>query len=121
MSSGSSRLRRADVENYQFPFIADEGKTGATFCQRLIGLVAVRTDCEVWMLYTSFMRAIGPALLWSYGPEAEATAVGTTGGGADVEGPPRMPALSWEKFARDLRLARRFTDQIYVHSLEGCV
>ena len=32
-----------------------------------------------------------------------------------------MPALSWEEFARDLRQARHFTEQIYVHSLEGCV
>jgi hypothetical protein len=109
------------VENYQFPLIADERKTAATFLQRLMGLVDVRTDREVWMLYTSFMRAIGPGLLWNYGQEAEAIAVGTTGGGPDIAGHPQMPALSWEEFARDLRLARRFTDEIYVHSLEGCV
>ena len=34
---------------------------------------------------------------------------------------PEMPTLSWDEFARDLRLARHWTDQVYVHSLEGCV
>jgi len=73
------------------------------------------------MLYTSFLRRLGPGLLWSYGPEAEAIALGTPGGGPDIDGHPQMPALSWEEFARDLRLARHFTDLIDVHSLEGCV
>jgi hypothetical protein len=73
------------------------------------------------MLYTSFMRTLGPGLLWSYGPEAQAIAVGTTGGGPDIPGHPQMPSLSWDEFARDLRLARHFAEQIYVHSLEGCV
>jgi hypothetical protein len=109
------------VENYQFPLIADERKTGSTLVQRLLGLVDVPTDREVWMLYNSFLRTLGPGILWSYGPEAEAIAVGTTGGGPDIPGHPQMPALGWEEFARDLRLARRWTDQIYVHSLEGCV
>jgi hypothetical protein len=109
------------VENYQFPLIADERAAGSTFLQRLVGLVDVRTDREVWMLYTSFARTIGPGILWAYGPQAEAIAVGTTGGGPDVEGHPQMPALSWDEFARDLRLAAHWTDEVYVHSLEGCV
>ena len=32
-----------------------------------------------------------------------------------------MPALSWKELAGDLRLARHFSDQILIHSLEGCV
>jgi hypothetical protein len=60
-------------------------------------------------------------MLWSYGREAEAIAVGSTGGGPDIEGQPQAPALNWEELARNLRLARQFTDQIYIHSLEGCV
>jgi hypothetical protein len=109
------------VENYQFPLIADERWAGSTLLQRLVGLVDVRTDREVWMQYNSFMRGVGPGLLWSYGPAAEAIAVGTTGGGPDVPGHPQMPTQTWDELARDLRLARHFTDQIYVHSLEGCV
>jgi hypothetical protein len=109
------------VENYQFPLIADERRAGSTLLQRLMGLVDVRTDREVWMIYSSFMRALGPGLIWSYGPEAPAIGVGTTGGGPDIPGSPQMPSLSWEELARDLRLAGRWCDQILIHSLEGCV
>jgi hypothetical protein len=86
-----------------------------------MGLVDVRTDREVWMQYTSFVGSLGPGILWSYGPESDAIAVGTTGGGPDVPGHPQFTPLSWEELARDLRLARRWTDQLYIHSLEGCV
>ena len=114
---------RADgwtVENYQFPLIADERRAGSALLQRL-ALVDVRTDREVWMIYSSFMRALGPGLIWSYGPEAAAIGVGTTGGGPDIPGSPQMPSLGWEELARDLRLAARWSDQILIHSLEGCV
>jgi hypothetical protein len=109
------------VENYQFPLIADERRVGSTLLQRLMGLVDVRTDREVWMQYTSFVGSLGPGILWSYGPESNAIAVGTTGGGPDVPGHPQFTPLNWEELARDLRLARRWTDQLYIHSLEGCV
>jgi hypothetical protein len=108
------------VENYQFPLIADERQAGSTVLQRL-ALVDVATDCEVWMLYSSFMRALGPGLIWAYGPQAQAIAVGTTGGGPDIPDSPQMPTLTWEQLAGDLRLARHFCDQILIHSLEGCV
>lgn len=114
---------RADgfqVENYQFPLIADERQAGSTMLQRL-ALVDVATDREVWMLYSSFLRALGPGLIWAYGPEAKAIAVGTTGGGPDIPRSPQMPTLNWEELAGDLRLARHFCDQILIHSLEGCV
>lgn len=110
------------VENYQFPLIADERWAGSTLLQRLLGLVDVRTDREVWMLYTSvFPGGIGPGLLWTYGPQAPAVGVGSTGGGPDIPGHPEVPALDWEAFARDLRLARRWSDDLLIHSLEGCV
>ena len=73
------------------------------------------------MQYNSFIRTLGPGLLWSYGPEARALAVGTTGGGPDVPGHPQMPVLSWDELARDLRLARHWSDDLFIHSLEGCV
>lgn len=114
---------RADgwrVENYQFPLVADERRAGSDLLQRL-ALVDVATDREVWMLYSSFMRALGPGLIWAYGPEAAAIGVGTTGGGPDIPGSPQMPSLSWQELERDLRLARHFCDQILIHSLEGCI
>jgi hypothetical protein len=109
------------VENYQFPLIADERRAGSNLLQRAMGLVDVNTDREVWMLYNSFIRRIGPGILWSYGPEAAAIAVGTTGGGPDVPGHPQMPTLNWDELARDLRLARHWSEDLYIHSLEGCV
>jgi hypothetical protein len=108
------------VENYQFPLIADERRAGSTLLQRL-ALVDVRTDREVWMLYSSFMRRVGPGFIWTYGPEAPAIGVGTTGGGPDIPGSPQMPALGWDELARDLLLARHWCDDILIHSLEGCV
>jgi hypothetical protein len=108
------------VENYQFPLIAEERRARSTMLQRL-ALVDVRTDREVWMLYSSFMPGVGPGFLWSYGPEAEAIGVGTTGGGPDIPGSPTMPTLGWEELARDLLLARHWCDDILIHSLEGCV
>jgi hypothetical protein len=114
---------RADgwtVENYQFPLIADERQAGSTLLQRL-ALVDVTTDREVWMIYSSFMRGLGPGLIWNYGPEASAIGVGTTGGGPVIPGSPQLPVLSWDELARDLRLAGHWCDQILIHSLEGCV
>ena len=115
---------RADgwqVENYQFPLIADERRAGSDLLQRLAGLVEVSTDREVWMLYSSFLRSVGPGMIWSYGPEASAIAVGSTGGAPDIPGHPQVPSLGWDELERDLLLASRFCDDLYIHSLEGCV
>jgi hypothetical protein len=60
----------------------------AVLLQRL-ALVDVATDREVWMLYSSFMRALGPGLIWAYGHQAPAIGVGTTGGGPDIPGSPQ--------------------------------
>jgi hypothetical protein len=115
---------RADgwqVENYQFPFIADERRAGADLLQRLAGLVDVSSDREVWMLYSSFIRSLGPAMICSYGPQAQAIAVGSTGGGPDIPGQPQVPSLSWEELRTDLLQAHRFCHDLYIHSLEGCI
>lgn len=109
------------VENYQLPPMADERRVGSTLLQRLLGLVDVTTDREVWMLYSSFFGSLGPGLLWSYGPEAPAIAVGSTGGAPDIPGSPRVPTLDWDELARDLSLARHWGDTVLIHSLEGCV
>jgi len=108
------------VDSYQFPVIADERLTGSSLLQRLAGLVDLPVDREVWMLYTSFLRPSGVGLLCSYGPEAQAIGLGSTGGGVDVGIMDARP-LEWEELARDLRLAWYYNDQIYVFSLEGCV
>jgi hypothetical protein len=109
------------VENYQFPLIADERQAGSDLLQRVAGLVDVPTDQEVWMLYTSFLRSLGPGMICSYGPQAQAIAVGSTGGSPDIPGHHQVPTLGWEELERDLLLARRWSDDLYIHSLEGCV
>jgi len=73
------------------------------------------------MLYTSFLRPRGPGVLWSYAPDAGSIAVGSTGGGVQVGGIGDVPPLDWGEFSRDLRLARRWSDDVHVFSLEGCV
>ena len=108
------------VDSYQMPMIADEREAGSTLIQRLFGLVDVRVDREVWMLYTSFERPQGAGVLASYAPTAQSIGLGSTGGGVDVEfgGP---PPLSWDELARDLRLAWYWCEDIHIFSLEGCV
>ena len=108
------------LKNYQFPVIADERRIGSTLLQRLLGLVDVPTDREVWMIYTPVLPGIGPGLLWSYAPDAAVIGVGSTGG-PDIPGHPTVPALEWDELARDLRLARHWCDDLLSHSLEGCV
>jgi hypothetical protein len=68
------------------------------------------------MLYRSFIGLIGPAVPARYGSSADAVAVGSTSGGIDDgrggagEAVARTPG--WEKLTSDLRIARRFTDEI---------
>jgi hypothetical protein len=113
---------RADgyrVETFQFPFMVDERKAGSSLIQRLFSLVDLQADRELLMLYSSFVPAIGAGLLWSYAPDAQGIIVGITGKG--VEPDSFAVPLNWEEFARDLRLAARWCDLIFVYSLEGCV
>jgi hypothetical protein len=117
-----SRIR-ADgyrVDSYQFPVIADERLAHSTLLQRGAGLVDLPVDREVWMLYSNFVRPNGAGLLASYAPEAQSIGLGSTGGGVDSEFG-TFPALTWDEFARDLRLSWRWCDDLHIFSLEGCV
>ena len=109
------------VDSYHIPLMIDERRTGSTLLQRVAGLVDVPSDREVLMPYTSFLRPHGPGILWSYASDAQSIGVGSTGGGVQVAGLSEVPALRWEELTRDLRLARRWSDDIYIFSLEGCV
>ncbi len=107
-----------EVTSYQFPFIVDERRAGAIVLQHVLGIVDVDVDRETLMLYTSFARPMGPGILNSYGVDADVIGVGSTGGGVEFT---RSEPLTWEEFARDLRMAWRWTDDIFIFSLEGCV
>jgi hypothetical protein len=106
------------VETYQFPFIADERAVRSSVLQRLTGIVDVRGEQEVLMLYTSFNQNLDSALIWVYGPDAQAIAVGsTTGPTSDAH----FARLNWEEFSGDLKVADHFSHVIGVYNLEGCV
>ena len=115
---------RADgyrVDSYQLPFIVDERLAGSSVLERLTGVLDLPVDREVLMLYTSLVRPHGPGLLASYGPHARSIGLGITGGGVDVPEILAVPSLDWEELSRDLRLARRWTEDLHLFSLEGCV
>jgi hypothetical protein len=97
------------VETVQMPFIATERAAHTTLLERLMGLVNVKGNVEVLMLYSSFNRSIGPAMIWVFGPEAQAISVGVTG------------ALNWREFSTDMILASHFGNLIGVYNLEGCI
>ncbi len=133
-SFGRQRIRRANnmystliremqthgyrVQTYQFPFIADERRVQSTLLERIGGIVDVKGDEEVLMLYTSFAHKTDSALIWVYGPDAQAIAVGSTSGS---DSDPRFIPLNWLAFSRDLMVANHFSHTVGVYNLEGCI
>ena len=107
------------TESYHLPVIVDEREMQSTLLARLGGLLDVKVEREVLMLYSSFFPN-GVGMLQNYGSDAQYIAVGSTGGGVDIGDLHRL-TLDWEALARDLRLAAQHTDRIYIFSLEGCV
>lgn len=108
-----------DVESYHFPHLLDERKAGRSLLRRTLGLVDVPADVEVFMLYASYL---GRADAHGYFPEAPAIALGVTGGGVNAGAPEEVRRLlTWERLEEDLVTAARYSDQLYVFSLEGCV
>ncbi len=116
------RIRRDgfEVESYQLPYIQDARLTHSHLIQALSGILDLPVDHEVLMLYSSFERPFGPALLRSYGACAQAVGIGSTGGGVDLEGVADTRPLSWAEFKQDLLAAHRLDKDIFVFSLEGC-
>lgn len=106
------QARHYTVQTYQLPLIAAERAAHTTLLERLLGLVDVRGDVEVLMLYTSFAGKVGSALIWRFGPEAQAIAIGVAGGPS---------GLDWERFSRDALVAGHFSRLVGVYDLEGCV
>jgi len=109
------------VESYQFFFIIDERKVGSQFIQRASGVLDLAVDTEVLMLYSSFTRAYGAAILESYAAQAGGIGIGSTGGGVDIQGLADTRPMTWEELQRDLLLAQRHSQNLYIFSLEGCL
>jgi hypothetical protein len=109
------------VQTYQLTFMADERNAHTTLLERIFGIVDVRGDQEVFMLYTSFVHQFGAAQIWQYAPSAQIIAVGSTATSGDAVMDAKYPPLSWEEFSRDLIVAHHFSPIVGVYSLEGCV
>jgi hypothetical protein len=111
-----------EVHTYQMPFVADDRRAGTTVVQRALDILDLPADLDVLMCSSSVPSErldydLGGALIASYGPVADAIGVGSTG-----EEPAEEPAvlLPWPALRRDLLLAARYTDTIYLFSLEDC-
>ncbi|HUI51862.1 MAG TPA: hypothetical protein VLV88_08850 [Terriglobales bacterium] len=106
------------VQTYQFPFLADERIEDTTVLERVFGIVDVRGNLEVLMIYTSFHHSLDSAMIWAYGREAQAIAVGVTNQAANAPG---FTPLDWDELSRDMIVASYFARTIGVYNLEGCV
>ena len=115
---------RADgyaIETYQFPTVVDERKAKSHVLAKTLGIPSLNADREVLMLYASFFPSYGDSILWSYAKQCQAVGVGSTGGGVEIEGMPPLKTMHWIDLKRDLLLASKAVDNIYIFSLEGCV
>jgi hypothetical protein len=108
------------VETYNFPLVIDERKASSEVLTRLLGTPPLDSDREVLMLYTSFFETSGEAILWSYAAQAGAIGLGSTGGGVDLEGGEPLRSMSWVDLRRDLLIAKEYSLNLYIFSLEGC-
>ncbi|MEM7656449.1 MAG: hypothetical protein AAF399_10005 [Bacteroidota bacterium] len=108
-----------EIEIYVLPLIYDERAAGTKSFQRLTGILDLQGLREIPMCYTSG-PGINPAAILNYGREGNAVALGSTGGGIEVEGI-SLPPMSWEELSRDLLLAHQVSSEIHIFSLEGCL
>ncbi len=109
------------VQTYQLQFIADERRAHTTLLERLFGIVDVRGNEELLMLYTSFTHAAGAGIIWEYGPDAQAIAIGSTAASGDPSADAKFPPLNWDEFLRDAIVAHSFSEPVGIYSLDGCV
>ncbi|MFO0944743.1 MAG: hypothetical protein U1D30_02170 [Planctomycetota bacterium] len=115
---------RADgfrLESYHLPLLLDDRKANLRFFRKLLGVIDVPVDVEVQMLYSSLVPRWGAGILDAYGPEADAIGVGITGGGVELPGMAGLANLTWEELVRDLHWASRWSSNLQIFSLEGCV
>lgn len=106
------------VESYLIPFIFEERAKNTTSLQKLMGIVDLKTEVEIPMLYTSAFD--NPAIIPTYQRDRMPIALGSTGGGVVIEGI-ELKAISWDNLERDILLASQFTGEIHIFCLETSV
>ena len=116
---GDLERRGYRVQTYEMPYVPAERSVGSTLPDRLLGTPQMRGSEEYLMLYTSYARMVGAAMIGSLGRDAQGIAIGVTEG----EGTPGSGTgpLDWEEFSRDLIVASHLTKRIGIYDLEGCV
>lgn len=116
-----------EVHAYQLPILADDRRAGTSFLQRALDVVEIPADLEIFSCYSSapierFGNDLGGALIASYSDDADGVVVGTLQSSTDqANNQEVLPSLSWPALKRDLLLAARNLDTIYITSLEGVV
>jgi hypothetical protein len=110
-----------EVHAYQLPFVADDRRAGTTLIQRALEIVDMPADLDVLMCPSSVPLErlgsdLGGALIASYGPVADSIGLSVS-----EQTDEAIATLSWQAIRRDLLLAARFTDIIYVDTLEACI
>jgi hypothetical protein len=107
------------VETYTLPYGPVEQMVHTTVVDRLLGTVDVKGDENDLMIYTSYARPVGSAIIPDLGPDAQGIIVGIT------DGPPPSGSgfgpLDWDEFSSDLIVASHFAHHLGVYNLEGCV
>ncbi len=107
------------VETYTLPYGPVERNLHTNLIDRLVGTVDVRGDENDVMIYTSYARQVGSAIILELGPYSQGILVGVT------DGPPPAGSgygpLDWDEFSSDLLVASHFAHHIGVYNLEGCV
>lgn len=106
------------VESYIIPYLFEERAKKTTSLQKLMGIVDIETDREIPMLYTSLLD--NPGIIPLYHKGNSPVALGSTGGGVNIEGI-ELASLTWDKLERDLLVASRLTNEIVIFCLETTV
>ena len=116
---GQIQAQGYPVETYTLPYGPIERDLHTTLLDRLLGTVDVQSNENDLMIYTSYARPVGSAIILDLGPSAQGIVVGVT------DGPPPAGSgfgpLDWDEFSSDLLVASHFAHHIGVYNLEGCV
>ena len=107
------------VETYTLPYGPVERNLHTTLLDRLLGTVDVRGDENDVMIYTSYARPVGSAIILELGPQTQDILVGVTDGLTPAGS--GLGPLDWDEFSSDLIVASHFAHHIGVYNLEGCV
>jgi hypothetical protein len=118
---GAIRHDGYQVHTFQMPFVADDRRAGTTVIQRALDIMDLPADMDVLMCSSCVPSErldndLGGALIASYGPSADSIGVGS----ASEDDGEEAVYLPWLALRRDLLLAARYTDTIYLFSLEDC-